>query len=65
MWAPPLSMEVTLSHGRGYVSADRNKAMRPGVIGVIPIDSPSIPPVYKVNYTVEKTRVGNMADLTS
>ena len=27
-----LSMEITLSHGRGYVSADRNKAQRPGVI---------------------------------
>ena len=57
-----LSMEVTLSHGRGYVSADRNKAMRPGIIGVIPIDS-IYTPVYKVNYTVEKTRVGNMTDL--
>ena len=56
-----LSMEVTLSHGRGYVSADRNKAMRPGIIGVIPIDS-IYTPVYKVNYTVEKTRVGNMTD---
>ena len=56
-----LSMEVTSSHGRGYVSADRNKAMRPGVIGVIPIDS-IYTPVYKVNYTVEKTRVGNMSD---
>ena len=56
-----LSMEVTLSHGRGYVCADRNKAMRPGVIGVIPIDS-IYTPVYKVNYTVEKTRVGNMSD---
>ena len=56
-----LSMEVTLSHGRGYVSADRNKAMRPGVIGVIPIDS-IYTPVYKVNYTVENTRVGNMSD---
>ena len=56
-----LSMEVTLSHGRGYVSVDRNKAMRPGVIGVIPIDS-IYTPVYKVNYTVEKTRVGNMSD---
>ena len=56
-----LSMEVTLSHGRGYVSAERNKVMRPGVIGVIPIDS-IYTPVYKVNYTVEKTRVGNMSD---
>ena len=63
-----LSMEITLSHGRGYVSADRNKAQRPGVIGVIPIDSIYSPvtkvntPVYKVNYTVENTRVGSMSD---
>ena len=54
-------MEITLSHGRGYVSADRNKAQRPGVIGVIPIDS-IYTPVYKVNYTVENTRVGSMSD---
>ena len=56
-----LSMEITLSHGRGYVSADRNKAQRPGVIGAIPIDS-IYTPVYKVNYTVENTRVGSMSD---
>ena len=56
-----LSMEITLSHGQGYVSADRNKAQRPGVIGVIPIDS-IYTPVYKVNYTVENTRVGSMSD---
>ena len=56
-----LSMEITLSHGRGYVSADRNKAQRPGVIGVIPIDS-IYTPVYKVNYTVENTRVGQITD---
>ena len=56
-----LSMEITLSHGRGYVSADRNKAQRPGVIGVIPIDS-IYTPVYKVNYTVESTRVGASSD---
>ena len=42
-------------------SADKNKAARPGVIGVIPIDS-IYTPVYKVNYTVENTRVGNMTD---
>ncbi len=56
-----LSMEITLSHGRGYVSADRNKAVRAGTIGVIPIDS-IYTPVYKVNYTVENTRVGSMSD---
>ncbi len=56
-----LSMEITLNHGRGYVSADQNKALRGGVIGVIPIDS-LYTPVNKVNYTVENTRVGNMTD---
>ena len=56
-----LSMEITLSHGRGYVSADRNKAQRPGVIGIISVDS-IYTPVYKVNYTVESTRVGTSSD---
>ena len=45
-----LSMEICLSHGRGYVSADKNKALHPAAIGVIPIDS-IYTPVYKVNYT--------------
>ena len=56
-----LSMEISLSHGRGYVSADKNKALRPAAIGVIPIDS-IYTPVYKVNYTVENTRVGDATD---
>lgn len=55
-----LNIELTISHGRGYVSADRNKLQQP-VIGVIPIDS-IYTPVLKVNYTVENTRVGNMTD---
>ena len=55
-----LNMEITLSHGRGYVSADRNKAQN-NIIGVIPVDS-IYTPVTKVNYTVENTRVGNMTD---
>ena len=55
-----LSMEITLSHGRGYVPADRNKPAQT-IIGVLPVDS-IYTPVYKVNYTVENTRVGNMTD---
>ena len=55
-----LNMEITMSHGRGYVSADRNKT--PNMpIGTIAVDS-IYTPVYKVNYTVENTRVGNMTD---
>ncbi|MBQ8974444.1 MAG: DNA-directed RNA polymerase subunit alpha [Oscillospiraceae bacterium] len=55
-----LSIEMTIGHGRGYVTAERNKLQQP-IIGVIPIDS-IYTPVLKVNYTVENTRVGNMTD---
>ena len=55
-----LEMEMTLSHGRGYVTAERNKPPQ-SVIGLIPIDS-IYTPVHKVNYTVENTRVGHMTD---
>lgn len=56
-----LYMEITLSKGRGYVPADRNAPNVPQAIGVIPIDS-IYTPVYKANYTVENTRVGNVTD---
>ena len=55
-----LNMEITLSHGRGYVNADRNKPQQ-NVIGIIAVDS-IYTPVYKVNYTVEPTRVGTSSD---
>ena len=54
------NMEIKLSHGRGYVPSDKNKT--PNMpIGTIAVDS-IYTPVYKVNYTVENTRVGNMTD---
>ncbi|MDR0863165.1 MAG: DNA-directed RNA polymerase subunit alpha [Oscillospiraceae bacterium] len=55
-----LRLEMTLDHGRGYVSAERNKLAQP-IIGVIAIDS-NFAPVLKCNYTVENTRVGNVTD---
>ena len=55
-----LSMEITLSSGRGYVPAERNKPAQ-AIIGLIPIDS-IYTPILKVNYSVENTRVGNMTD---
>ena len=55
-----LSMELTISHGRGYVPAEKNKPAQT-VAGVIPIDS-IYTPVLKVNYAVENTRVGNQTD---
>ena len=42
-----LNMEITMSRGRGYVPAERNKTPQTP-IGVIPVDS-LYSPVYKVN----------------
>ena len=53
-------MELNVSHGRGYVSADKNKIPNQP-IGVIPVDS-IYTPVTKVNYTIENTRVGQVTD---
>lgn len=53
-------MEIVVSKGRGYVSAERNKK-GDHIIGVIPVDS-VFTPVKKVNYTVEDTRVGQITD---
>lgn len=55
-----LSMELVFDHGRGYVSAERNKNPQTP-IGTIPVDS-IYTPVLKVNYSVENTRVGNQTD---
>ncbi len=53
-------MELTITKGRGYVSADKNKnADLP--IGVIAIDS-IYTPVERVNMTVNNTRVGQITD---
>jgi len=56
-----LSMQITLSGGRGYISADANKRTLPAEIGLIPVDS-IYTPVYKVKYFVEPTRVGQITD---
>ena len=62
-------MELTFGHGRGYVSQDKNKqnyvstlgANVSAPIGTIFTDS-IFTPVYKVEYKVENTRVGNITD---
>ena len=55
-----LSMELTITKGRGYVGADKNKdADLP--IGIIAVDS-IYTPVKRVNMQVEDTRVGNVTD---
>lgn len=53
-------MELTITKGRGYVSADKNKR-EDLPIGVIAIDS-IYTPVERVNMSVEDTRVGQQTD---
>ncbi|HZF47268.1 MAG TPA: DNA-directed RNA polymerase subunit alpha [Polyangiaceae bacterium] len=56
----PLSMELTVNVGRGYVPAERNKTPTMA-IGTIPIDA-LFSPIRKVNYTVQNARVGQVTD---
>ena len=55
-----LYMELTITKGRGYVSADKNKNDELP-IGVIAVDS-IYTPVERVNVTVQNTRVGQITD---
>ena len=55
-----LYMELTITKGRGYVSAERNKS-DDFPIGVIAVDS-IYTPVERVNLSVENTRVGQVTD---
>lgn len=55
-----LYMELTITKGRGYVSADKNKSDELP-IGVIAVDS-IYTPVERVNMTVQNTRVGQVTD---
>ena len=55
-----LYVELTITKGRGYVGADKNKKDDLS-ISVIPVDS-IYTPVERVNVTVENTRVGQITD---
>ena len=55
-------VRMTANKGRGYVSATENKAKADDMpIGVLAIDS-IYTPIERVNYQVEKTRVGQKND---
>lgn len=57
-----LDLQATAIKGRGYMSADDNKAAREEMpIGVLAVDS-IYTPIERVNYQVEKTRVGQRDD---
>ena len=55
-----LFMELTITKGRGYVSAEKNKT-EDTPIGVIAVDS-IYTPVERVNLSIENTRVGQITD---
>ena len=55
-----LEMELTITNGKGYVGADKNKE-RDTSIDAIAVDS-IYTPVERVNLTVENTRVGQITD---
>ena len=55
-----LYMELTITKGRGYVGADKNKS-EDTPIGVIAVDS-IYTPIERVNLKVENTRVGQITD---
>jgi DNA-directed RNA polymerase subunit alpha len=57
---PDLRIEFTVTTGKGYVPADRNRA-EDSPIGLLPIDS-MFSPVKKVSYRVEATREGQDLD---
>jgi DNA-directed RNA polymerase subunit alpha len=55
-----ISMELTISSGKGYIPAEINKKAE-AAIGLIPIDA-LYSPVQKVSYKVEHTRVGQQTN---
>ncbi|TAL27822.1 MAG: DNA-directed RNA polymerase subunit alpha [Alphaproteobacteria bacterium] len=55
-----LSMELTISTGKGYRPAAQNRH-EDAPIGIIPVDS-IFSPVRRVSYKVEDTRVGQITD---
>lgn len=55
-----LEMELTITNGRGYVGADKNKTEDLSIESIA-VDS-IYTPVERVNLTVENTRVGQITD---
>jgi DNA-directed RNA polymerase subunit alpha len=53
-----IEMDLTIENGMGYRPAEHTEEMP---IGVVPVDA-LFSPVRRVNYTVEKTRVGQMTN---
>ena len=56
-----LSVEFNVDHGKGYQPAPQGEGLPGPLMGVLPVDA-IFSPVRKVNYGVERTRVGHVTD---
>jgi DNA-directed RNA polymerase subunit alpha len=56
-----LELEATVRRGRGYITAERHKAMEESPVGTIFLDA-AFSPVRKVNFNVTNARVGQRTD---
>ena len=55
------SVEFNVDHGKGYQPAPQGDGTNSPLMGVLPVDA-IFNPVRKVNYTVQRTRVGQVTD---
>ena len=56
-----LSIEFNVEHGVGYQPAIQSEGITGLPVGVLPVDA-IFSPVQKINYNVERTRVGQVTD---
>jgi len=56
-----ISMEFNVDHGKGYQPVPQGDGLAGTLMGVLPVDA-IFNPVRKVNYAVERTRVGHVTD---
>ena len=56
-----LSVEFNVDHGKGYQPVSQSDGYPGPLVNILPVDA-IFNPVRKVNYTVERTRVGHVTD---
>ena len=56
-----LAVEFNVDHGKGYQPVSQSDGLAGPLMGVLPVDA-IFNPVKKVNYSVERTRVGHVTD---
>ena len=56
-----ISVEFNVDHGKGYQPVSQGDGITGPLMGVLPVDA-IFNPVKKVNYAIERTRVGHVTD---